>query len=248
MITALAQADMARWWAPGLAFLAGGLSFASPCVFPLVPGYLAVVSGGTGQGAGPGGQDRWPERASLTPMLLFIGGFAIVFTLLGAFAEVFVSRLRSPLGQAIAGTIVIVMGLLMIAYAFQRGRIGLYVERRPFLEKVRPGTWGSLPLGMAFAAGWTPCIGPVLSAILTIGAGSGRAVLLLLCYSAGLGVPFLLVGLGLQRFMGAFTWIKRNYKWVSAASGVLLIAVGVLMATNQLTRILAPLTSKLPAL
>lgn len=244
---------MARWWAPGLAFLAGGLSFASPCVFPLVPGYLAVVSGGTGPrtGAGTGlgtGQAGSPERASLTPMFLFIGGFAIVFTLLGAFAEVFVSRLRSPLGQGIAGTIVIVMGFLMIAYAFQRGRIGLYVERRPFLEKVRPGTWGALPLGMAFAAGWTPCIGPVLSAILTIGAGSGRAVLLLLCYSAGLGVPFLLVGLGLQKFMGAFTWIKRNYKWVSTASGVLLIAVGVLMATNQLTRILAPLTSKLPAL
>jgi cytochrome c-type biogenesis protein len=245
LITAIAQSDMARWWAPGLAFLAGGLSFASPCVFPLVPGYLAVVSGGTGPGIG---RARSPERPSITPMLLFIGGFAIVFTLLGAFAEVFVVRLRSPLGQTIAGTIVIVMGLLMIAYAFQRGRIGLYVERRPFLEKARPGTWGALPLGMAFAAGWTPCIGPVLSAILTIGAGSGRAVLLLLCYSAGLGVPFLLVGLGLQRFMGAFTWVKRNYKWVSAASGLLLIAVGVLMATNQLTRILAPFTSKLPAL
>ena len=241
MLTAVVHADMARWWAPGLAFLAGVLSFASPCVFPLVPGYLAVVSGGVGQARSPG-------RASVTPMLLFIAGFAIVFTLLAAFADQFVRLLRGSVGQAVAGSIVIVMGCLMIVYAFQWGRIGLYVEKRPFLEKVRPGTWGALPLGMAFAAGWTPCIGPVLGAILAIGAGSGRAVLLLLCYSAGLGVPFLLVGLGVQRFMGAFTWVKRNYKWVSATSGILLIGVGVLIATNQLTRILAPFTSKLPLL
>jgi cytochrome c-type biogenesis protein len=246
LITAIAQADLAHWWAPGLAFLAGIVSFASPCVFPLVPGYLAVVSGAVVSGSAA--EPRSSGRASVTPMLLFIAGFAIVFTMLGAFAEVFVRHLRSPAGQAVAGGIVIFMGCLMIVFAFQWGRVGMYMERRPFLEKVRPGTWGALPLGMAFAAGWTPCIGPVLSAILTIGAGTGRAVLLLICYSAGLGVPFLLVGLGVQRFMGALAWVRRNYKWISACSGVLLIAVGYLIATNQLTRLLAPLTSKLPAL
>jgi cytochrome c-type biogenesis protein len=242
LITAIVQADLARWWAPGLAFLAGIVSFASPCVFPLVPGYLSVISGGAAKAPEPG------QRPSVTPMLLFIAGFAIVFTLLGAFASRFVLLLRDARGQEVAGAIVIFMGCLMIVFAFQWGRVGLYVERRPFLDKVRPGAWGALPLGMAFAAGWTPCIGPVLAAILAIGAGTGRSVLLLLCYSAGLGVPFLLVGLGVQKFMGAFGWVRRNYKWISVGSGVLLIAVGFLIATNQLTRLLAPLTSKLPAL
>ena len=98
----------------------------------------------------------------------------------------------------------ITFGVLMIGYALRRGSMALYAERRPFLARVRPGSVGAVPLGMAFAAGWTPCIGPVLGSILAIAASgsTARAVLLLVSYSAGLGVPFLLVGLGVTRFMG----------------------------------------------
>ena len=164
----------------------------------------------------------------LAPILLFILGFTIVFTLLGAFSSTLVRVLRGTVGQRVGGAVVIVLGLLMIGYAFRRGSIALYAERRPFLHKVRPGLVGALPLGMAFAAGWTPCIGPVLGGILAM-AGNGsvaRGMFLLACYSMGLGVPFLLVGLGITKFMGAFGWIKRHYQPIAAVSGGLLVVVG----------------------
>ena len=141
---------------------------------------------------------------------------------------------RGDVGQRIGGALVIAFGVLMIGYAFGRGSMALYAERRPFLQKVRPGTVGALPLGMAFAAGWTPCIGPVLASILAIAASgsTGRRGVLLIAYSAGLGVPFLLVGLGVTRFMGAFGWVKRHYSAIAAVSGALMIAVGVLLFTG----------------
>jgi cytochrome c-type biogenesis protein len=242
-IAAVTQAELAAWWAPALAFVAGAVSFASPCVFPLVPGYVSFVSGDTAE-------TKEGVRPPVLPILLFIAGFTIVFTLFGAFASTFVRLLRGTTGQVIAGGFVVVMGLLMVMYAFQRGRVGLYAERRPFLEKVKPGTWGALPLGMAFAAGWTPCIGPVLAGILGIATAesTGRGVLLLVCYSLGLGLPFLLVGLGVQRILGAFGWIRRNYTWVAAGSGLLLVIVGVMIATGWFTRLLAPLAGRAPAL
>ncbi len=177
------------------------------------------------------------------PILLFIGGFTIVFVLLGAFASTFIEVFRGDVGQRIGGALVIAFGVLMIGYAFGRGSMALYAERRPFLQKVRPGTVGALPLGMAFAAGWTPCIGPVLGSILAIAASgsTGRGVVLLTAYSAGLGVPFLLVGLGVTRFMGAFGWVKRHYSAIAAVSGALMVAVGVLLFTGQFTRLVAPL-------
>ena len=113
------------------------------------------------------------------------------------------------------------------------------------------GTVGALPLGMAFAAGWSPCLGPVLSGILALAAGSGstyRAALLLICYSLGLGLPFLLVGLGIQR-LGALAAVQRHYRWISGISGGLLVGVGVLVATGALTRVFAPLIGRFtPAL
>jgi cytochrome c-type biogenesis protein len=232
MLAEITTHDLTAWWAPALAFAAGLLSFASPCVFPLVPGYVSFISGDRAA------EDRSPP---LVPILLFIAGFAAVFTALGAFSTALVPAVKGTTGQRIAGVVVVAFGALMLATALQRGSIRLYAERRPFLEKVRPGPAWAAPLGMAFAAGWTPRIGPVLGGILGIASqgGTARGMLLLLCYSAGLGVPFLLVGLGVQRFMGAFAWVKRHYRVIAGVSGGLLIAVGLLLVTGRFTRLFA---------
>lgn len=242
--------SLASWWAPALAFVAGVVSFASPCVFPLVPGYLSFVSGESAvDAAGAGTGTR--TRAKLLPIGLFIGGFTLVFTMYGAFASTFVKIFKGTTGQIVAGAVVTALGLFMIAYAFQKGSVALYAERRPFLAKVKPGVAGAFPLGMAFAAGWTPCIGPVLGGILAIAAsgGTARGVFLLVCYSLGLGVPFLLIGVGIQRLFGALNWVKRNYKAISIVSGSLLVAVGILLMTGLFTRYLVtPLQRFAPGL
>jgi cytochrome c-type biogenesis protein len=248
---AVSQSELEAWWAPALAFLAGAVSFASPCVFPLVPGYVAYITGetaGADEGAGN----------SLLPILLFIAGFTLVFTLFGAFASTFVHLLRGTTAQWISGIFVGVMGVLMIVYSVGRGRAGMYADRRPLLARFRPnselgqkmGKFGGFPLGVAFGAGWTPCIGPVLAAILGIAASesTGRGIVLLVSYSLGLGLPFLLVGLGIQRFMGAFGWIRRNYVAIGVVSGCLLVIMGVLIVTGEFTRLLAPLANRAPAL
>jgi cytochrome c-type biogenesis protein len=240
-VIAVTPEQLSAWWAPALAFAAGVVSFASPCVFPLVPGYLSFITAGRAADAG----EREDVRAPVVPILLLILGFAIMFSLLGAASATFVPTLKGTVGQRIAGGFVIAMGLLMLAYAFQRGGLAVFAERRPFLSKVRPGTVGALPLGMAFAVGWTPCIGPVLGGILALAAagGAGRGAFLLFIYSLGLGLPFLVIGLGIRRFMGTFGWVKRNYRWIAGFSGALLVAMGILMATGVLTRWLAPLVS-----
>jgi cytochrome c-type biogenesis protein len=236
------SSSLASWWAPALAFVAGVVSCASPCVWPLLPGYVSFISGEAADEVAAGERPRQP----LLPILLFIAGFTLVFVLLGAFASTFVQIFKGTTGQRIAGVIVAVLGALMIGYAFQRGSISLYAERRPFLRNVKPGVVGAFPLGMAFAAGWTPCIGPVLGGILAIAAsgGTARGVFLLVCYSLGLGAPFLLVGLGVQRLVGAFGWVKRHYKAIALVSGGLLITVGVLLMTGEFTRLIQPLSQK----
>ena len=255
------------WWAPMLAFAAGVVSFASPCVLPLVPGYILMVTGsgavsqgtsatqgtagGTAQGSAGGVAAATAEAASdrsmgaiLLPILLFILGFSIVFVLLGAFAGSALSAwLRSDAGERAAGAVVAVFGLFMLLFAFRTRITWLYREERPLLSHVRPGPAGALPLGMAFAVGWTPCIGPVLAAILTLAAAqqsAGRAAFLLFMYSLGLGVPFLLVGLGVTRLMAAFRFVSRNYRWFAGVSGVLLILLGVLLMTGLWTTLLSP--------
>lgn len=229
------QRGLAAWWAPGLAFLAGVVSFASPCVFPLVPGYLSFVAGG----------ETKEERRPVVPILLFIAGFAVVFATLGAFAGGALPRfLKSQLGLRIAGGVVIAFGVLMLLYALRIGWPALYAERRPLLERIRPGPAWAFPLGVAFGAGWTPCIGPVLAGIFAVAAaqgGSARGAFLLLTYSAGLGVPFLLVGLGIRRLMGTLNFVKRNYHWFTGVSGVVMIVIGFLIVTNLWVRLLAPI-------
>ena len=215
---------LGAWWGPGLAFAAGVVSCASPCVLPLLPGYLSFISG-TGEDG----------RRPLLPMLLFVLGFAVVFTSVGAFSSVFVPVLRSPTATRIAGALVVGVGLLMLLYAIRIGSPTLFAERRPFIERIRPGPVSALPLGMAFAAGWTPCIGPVLAGILGLAVAQGGGLwgaVLLFSYSLGLGLPFVMIGLGVRRLTGALSFVKRNYHWFAGTGGVVLMAIGVLLATD----------------
>lgn len=226
---------LSSWWAPALAFAAGVVSCASPCVLPLLPGYLGFISGAQGE------EER---RRPLLPMLLFVAGFALVFSLMGGFSRVLVPVLRSEWGQRIAGILVIGVGGLMLLYAFRIGGPAVFAERRPFLSRVRPGPAGAMPLGMAFAVGWTPCIGPVLAGVLGIALAQGGGVwgaTLLFFYSLGLGLPFVLLGLGVSRLTGAFAFVKRNYHWFAGVGGVLQVVIGVLLATNQWVPLLSRL-------
>jgi cytochrome c-type biogenesis protein len=235
---------LSTWWAPGLAFVAGIVSFASPCVFPLVPGYVSFITGETAGGIGERG------RRPLSPMLLFVAGFTVVFTLRGAVSSTFVQIFRSTAVQWIGGLFVVAIGLLMVGYGLGVGTAGMYADRRPLLERARPGRWGAFPLGVAFAAGWTPCIGPVLGGILAI-AGSqstARGALLLICYSLGIGVPFVAIGLGVQWLSGAFAWVRRNYRTIAVVSGALLVVVGVLLVTGLYTRWMTQLSQYAPGL
>ena len=243
MVGGLVDTGLSSWWAPALAFAAGVVSFASPCVLPLVPGYVSFVTGSRAtEGEG---------RRPLVPILLFILGFTIVFTLLGAFAGSFVRFFRDPWFQRAAGVVVILLGLMMVAYAIGRGPTALFAERRPLLSRVRPGSLGAFPLGVAFAAGWTPCIGPVLAGIFGIAAAAGGAVkgaALLALYSLGLGLPFLLVGMGADRLVRSLGWVKRQYRVIAGVSGALLVAVGVLVMTGLFQRVIAPLARFAPGL
>ena len=238
LVADLVKEGLSSWWAPALAFAAGVVSFASPCVFPLVPGYLSFVAGGDVALA-----EGQKERRPIVPILLFIAGFAAVFTALGAFTGAVTRILRSPVGIRVSGLVIVLFGVLMLLEAFQRGSPILFMERRPLLSKVKPGPAWAFPLGVAFGAGWTPCIGPVLAGVLAIAAaegGSARGAFLLFMYSAGLGLPFLLVGVGIRRLLGALSFVKRNYHWIAGVSGVIMVTIGVLVFTNTWTRLLGP--------
>jgi cytochrome c-type biogenesis protein len=232
-------AALAHLWAPALAFVAGFVSFASPCVLPLVPGYLSFVGGGVAAE-----QEPWQRR--LVPILLFVAGFTIVFTLYGAFSSVFVHFIKGRPGQIVAGVVIIALGIAMVLYALGRGPMALFAERRPWLARARPGTTAALPLGMAFAAGWTPCIGPILGAILGIAAAGSATwgAFLLICYSLGLGIPFIVIGLGAGWLTGSVAWFQRHYAAIAVVSGSILVLVGFLVATGEFTRRVAPLANK----
>jgi cytochrome c-type biogenesis protein len=232
------QSQLNTWWAPGLALVAGVVSFASPCVLPLVPGYLAFVVGQE-----PSERTRRP----LLPVLSFVAGFTLVFTVVFGFtASLIGSWIRSPAGQRVAGAVVLAFGVFMLLYALRVGIPSLYREERPLLgrlSRVTPGPAWAFPLGMAFAAGWTPCIGPVLGSIVTLAGAqtsTARAVALLFVYSMGLAIPFVLVGLGVERGMSAMRFFSKNYSWFAAASGVLLIVIGVLLVSGLWVRVMAP--------
>jgi cytochrome c-type biogenesis protein len=240
----MTEFDVTAWWAPLLAFAAGIVAFASPCVLPLVPGYLAFVTA-SGDRAGPSptwSGSRARERA--LPILLFVAGFSLVFTSLGAFAGVLVPIVRSTAGQRIAGVVVLAVGVFLVLYALRVGSASLFGELRPLLARIRPGGTSAFPLGMAFAAGWTPCIGPVLAGTLALAAAQSdpvRSALLLFSFSMGLGVPFVLIGLGVGGLMQRLGFFQRHYHVIAGVSGSVLIAIGLLLVTGVWVRFMSPL-------
>jgi cytochrome c-type biogenesis protein len=222
-----------------LALVAGVVSFTSPCCLPLMPGYVAYVSGVAADGDG----SVLVRRRVLGAALLFVLGFATVFTLLGAGASVagaFLLRNRLVI-EKVGGAFVIAMGLVTMGLL----RIPfLYREARLDLRRIRTGPLGAVPLGMAFAIGWTPCIGPVLAGILTAAATTGTAWTgagLLFMYSLGLGIPFLLLAWGQARATRAFGWFRRHGRAIERVGGAVLLLMGVLMITGRWTRLFIPL-------
>ena len=246
------------------AFGAGLLSFISPCVLPLIPGYLSYVSGvtvdemrgGTGPLTTPGGSAAAAvalagpvaRRRVVFASLAFILGFSIVFVSLGASASAIGRLLLSRLTilSKVAGAIIIVFGLhTMGVFRIE----WLYQEKRVQATRQPAGPVGALLVGIAFAFGWTPCIGPILAGILAIAAAQdtvGDGVRLLSAYSLGLGVPFLATALAIDRFFAAFAHIRRHYHKVEVASGALLVVIGALIFTNRFTVIAQWLTPYLP--
>jgi cytochrome c-type biogenesis protein len=222
-----------------LALVAGVVSFTSPCCLPLMPGYVAYVSGVAADGDG----SVLVRRRVLGAALLFVLGFATVFTLLGAGASVAGAvLLRNRLViEKVGGAFVIAMGLVTMGLL----RIPfLYREARLDLRRVRTGPLGAVPLGMAFAIGWTPCIGPVLAGILTAAATTRTAWTgagLLFVYSLGLGIPFLLLAWGQARATRAFGWFRRHGRAIERVGGAVLLLMGVLIITGQWTRLFIPL-------
>lgn len=217
-----------------IAFGAGIISFVSPCVLPLLPGYLSMMSGYSASQI-ESGDVSTPRMVRV--ILLFIAGFTLVFTLLGVVATSVGSVLTQQLGAItrFAGAVIIAFGLLMVGMAISnRGFLAAFnQDRRVGVRPSRLGKWAPPVMGSAFAFGWTPCIGPVLTVILAT-AGTQDSVtqgaLLLGVYSLGLGVPFLLAGLGLLKVFGK---LKPYLRGVNIASGLLLAAFGVLMVTGN---------------
>ncbi len=213
-----------------LAFWAGIVSFVSPCVLPLVPGYLAAVSG-TQPGQGRGLDARVVARS-----LLFVATFSAIFILLGLGATAVGSFLQDHKDalDKIAGVLIIAMGVLFIASVFV---VRLNREwRAPGLIE-RAGRGGPVVAGAAFAIAWTPCVGPTLGAILGLAStssGTGRGALLLAFYSLGLALPFLFFAVAFSSAQRAFGWVKRHYAAIQVVAGVILIVMGVLVFTGEL--------------
>ena len=232
------------------AFVAGVLSFVSPCMLPLVPGYLSFVSGVSLEEMRAGGNSvgTSSRRQVFIASIAFVIGFSLVFVALGASASAIGQYLMehlSVLGK-VAGVFIVLFGLHMMGVL----RIDvLYREKRVQTQRKPTGPLGALLVGIAFAFGWTPCIGPILAGILAIAAAQetiGQGVRLLAVYSAGLGIPFLITSLAINQFFQATARIRRYYQAIEVASGALLVAVGVLIFTNRFTIIAQYLTPYLP--
>src|SRR3989454_1238351 len=217
-----------------IAFAGGLLSFLSPCVLPLVPGYISLMSGisidhlkNVGSGA---------RRAVILNSLAFNAGLSVIFLALGGAAGLLGSAIISnPWVRIIGGLVIIVFGLHLIGLLKIKY---LYKDTRQFSSEKPRGMLGSLTLGIAFAAGWTPCIGPILGGIIGLAATSGGwkgGLFLSAFYSAGLAVPFLLTGLGINQFLAFYGKFRKHLHKVEVVSGVVLIVVGLLVMTGQST-------------
>jgi cytochrome c-type biogenesis protein len=218
-----------------LAFAAGVLGFLSPCVVPLIPGYLSFVSGLQLTEMSMEERRRHLGRVLLATSL-FVLGFSTIFTALGASASALGSIVLDNrlLLTRLGGAIVIFMGLAVLGIIKVPG---LYRERRFQMERRPLGLLGAFPVGMAFGFAWTPCVGPVLTAVLTLAAASQTAAagaLLLFAYSLGLGLPFLITAALMTAAFDTMGWLRRNARSVSTISGVFLLVMGMAMVTDML--------------
>ena len=230
------------------AFAAGLLSFLSPCVLPLIPAYLSFMTGmSSAELADP---DRRTAHV-IVPALLFVLGFSFVFVALGASASVLGGLLAQyrPVLEKVGGLLVIGFGVLMLGVVKVPW---LYGEARAEMSSVRAfGKAAALVMGMAFAAGWTPCVGPILGTILGLASASGsigNGALLLVVYSAGLGLPFIAVALLFDRAAPLLRWLGRHSLVVNRAAGSVLIAIGLLILTGRLTVLATWLTRFVPTI
>jgi len=221
------------------AFTAGLLSFLSPCILPLIPAYLSFISGVSLSEMRKEESDEKSSVKVLSNALFFVMGFSFVFVALGASATFLGNFFIAELGilRRVAGVLVILLGLLVLGVF----RVGFLEQEKRYHQRTKSfGLFGSFLVGMAFAFGWTPCIGPILAAILFVASTKetvAQGIGLLAVYSAGLGIPFLLAALAVDRFLKVSSWIRRHFQAIKITSGLLLIAVGILMLTDDLTRI-----------
>src|ERR1043166_847626 len=228
-----------------IAFAAGILSFLSPCVLPLVPGYISLISGVSIEGLKEGTTNR---RAVIINSLAFNAGLSIIFLILGTTAGLVGAAItRNPWVRIIGGIVIIAFGLQLIGLL----KISAFYKDTRFFSDDKPrGIFGSAALGMAFAAGWTPCIGPILGGIIGLAATSGgwrSGLVLSAFYSAGLAVPFLITGLGINQFLSFYKGFRRHLHKVEVASGVMLIVVGLLIVSGRSTLLTSgKLTAFLP--
>ena len=229
------------------AFLAGIISFLSPCVLPLVPPYLIYLTGATIERANS--DQASSKRAVMMSAAMFVLGFATVFVALGASASLiggFIREWSAQLSIA-AGIVIIIMGLhflglTRIAFLMREGRI---TAPKPV------GLWGSYVMGLAFAFGWTPCIGPILAAILSVAAAEAtvaKGAFLLAIYSAGLGIPFLLAAFMIEQFSSLLSRLKRHLDTVERAMGVLMVLTGIGFLTGSMSTFSIWLMETFPSL
>ncbi|WP_460476466.1 cytochrome c biogenesis CcdA family protein [Brachybacterium huguangmaarense] len=216
------------WVAIAVAAAAGIVAFVSPCVLPVVPGYLGYVSGLAGQDTERGRRTRRMALGSL----LFVAGFTVVFMVLGGFVGALGHVLQAHMVwiNRIAGALVILMGLLFL------GLFPSLSGEKRIAHRPDAGLWGAPLLGIVFGLSWTPCIGPTYAAVVALsldGASVGRGATLALAYSLGLGIPFVLFALAFTKAVAASKFLSRHRRAISLISGALLIAIGVLLLTGQ---------------
>ncbi len=218
-----------------VALLAGLVSFLSPCVLPLVPGYLSYVTGLSGADLAAARRGRM-----LTGALLFVAGFAVVFTSAGALFGVVGTFLavHSSILTKVLGTVTIVLGLAFLGLV-------PWLQRDIRIHHVPAVGLGAAPLlGVLFGLGWTPCIGPTLGVVATLAvneATAGRGAVLMLAYAFGLGMPFVAVAVGFRRLLGTLGWVRSHHVWVTRAGGALLVVVGLLLVTGLWDAAVGPL-------